>query len=382
VTSVVVAGALAQRPGRGGHAWALLNYILGFRSLGWDVLFVDRLDAGMCHDAAGAPAPIERSIELRWLAEVMRRFGLDGDWAVLHDGDALGLSRRHVLARAERAAFVVNVMGYLDDEDVLAAASSRVFLDIDPGFPQMWHSLGLADPFAGHDAFVTIGENVGTPSCSIPTCGLAWITTPQPVVLDEWLPAPIGSGPMTTVASWRGPYGPVEYDGVTYGLRVHEFRRFLELPSRVGLACEVALDIDGGDEADVAALRSGGWRLVDPVEAAGDPWRYRDYIRRSSGEFMVAKNMYVRSHSGWFSDRSICYLASGRPVLAQDTGFGSRYPTGEGLIAFSTMDEATGGAEEIAADPRRHSAAARAVAEEHFDSRRVLGRLLDRLGVS
>ncbi|HEY3020351.1 MAG TPA: hypothetical protein VGJ32_09165 [Solirubrobacteraceae bacterium] len=370
----VVAGALAQRPGRGGHAWALLQYVLGLRELGWDVLFVDRLDATMCDGAAPGESP-----QLRWVERVMRGFGLDGAWSVLHGGGAFGVSRERVVAFTRGADVLLNIMGYLDDEEVLGAAPLRVFLDIDPGFPQMWCELGLADPFAGHDAFVTVGENVGAPSCTVPTCGLEWISTPPPVVLGEWDPAPVNGGPLSSVVSWRGPYAPVEYDGSSYGLRAHQFRRFADLPWRTGRDFELALDIDPADAADEVALRAGGWRLVDPVSVAGDPWRYRDYIRRARAELMVAKDMYVRSRCGWFSDRSACYLASGRAVIAQDTGL---VDLGDGVLRFADADEAAAAVERLAADPAGHGAAARALAEERFAAERVLPRLLDRLGVS
>jgi hypothetical protein len=335
----------------------------------------------MCVDEHGRPCPVDRSANLSWLADVMREFGLADAWSLLYDGQAFGLSRAEVVERIRRAPFLLNVMGFLDDEELLQAAPLRVFLDTDPGFGQMWKELGLADVFAGHDVHVTIAENIGQRGCGVPTCEIEWITTAQPVLLDHWRPDGPPGDAFTGIGAWRGPYAPVEYRGETYGLRVHEFRKFAALPSCVRARFEVALDIDARETRDMSLLAEAGWSLVDPREVASSPYTYRDYIRHSLAEFMVAKGMYVQTRSGWFSERSICYLASGRPVLAQDTGLGSLYPTGEGLIAFSTLDEAIAGAEEIAGDPHRHSAAARAIAEEHFDSDRVLARLIDRLGV-
>jgi hypothetical protein len=163
---------------------------------------------------------------------------------------------------------------------------------------------------------------------------------------------------------------------------VHEFRRFATLPRLSAERFEVALQIDAADVRDLELLRANGWSLADPQVAARDPWAYREYVQGSKAEFIVAKNMYVRSRSGWFSDRSACYLASGRPVLAQDTGFAELYPTGEGLLAFSELEEAREGAERIARDYARHARAARTLAEAHFDSSKVLGRLLAELGVA
>jgi hypothetical protein len=207
------------------------------------------------------------------------------------------------------------------------------------------------------------------------------VTTPQPVVLDQW-PAqdPVPASRFTSVASWRGAYGPVDFGGRTYGLRVHELRRFAELPARAGGTWELALDIHPADAADAQRLGAGGWSLVDPAAVAGTPSGYRRYLQGSGAEVMVAKGMYVQSRSGWVSERSLCYLSSGRPVLAQDTGFTELYPTGEGLLAFRTPEEALAGAEAIRGDPVRHAVAARALAEEHFASDLVLGRLLEQVG--
>jgi hypothetical protein len=380
--TIAVAGSVAQRPGNGGHTWVFLQYLLGFRKLGWEVLLLDRLEPGMAVDAAGRPAAVEDSINIAYLDRVLGAFGLGDRWAVFHDGGTAGLTRAQVLEEVGRSALVMNVNGFFEDEEVLARARLRVFFDIDPGFAHMWRALGLHDAFQGHDAYVTVGESVGSPECTIPTGGIDWITTPQPIVLDEW-PTQDGRGlAFTSVGSWRGPFAPVEFEGSTYGLRVHEFRRFAELPKQVNEPLEIALDIDDADERDVELLRAGGWALADPAEVAADPWRYREYVQGSSAEFMVAKNMYVQSRSGWFSDRSICYLASGRPVLAQETGFSRHHPAGEGLLAFSTPEEAAEGVERIARDYETHTRAARRLAEEQFESDRVLGGLLRKLGVA
>ncbi len=360
-----------------------LQYLLGLRRLGWNVLLLDRLEPDMCIDAEGRPAALEQSANLAYFTTVLERFGLGDAWALLLDGGerAVGRSRPEVLAAVAEAELMLNVNGFIDDPEILGAARLPVYLDIDPGFGQMWCELGLHDAFAGHRAFVTIGERIGLPDCTIPTCGHEWVTTPQPVVLDEW-PAATGEGSrITSVASWRGPFAPIEYESQTYGLRVHEFRRFAELPRRSSETFEVALDIDAAEVSDLELLRENGWVLADPTEVARDPWAYRDYVQGSKAELMIAKNMYVRARSGWISDRSLCYLASGRPVIAQDTGFTELYPAGEGMLAFSDPDEALGAVEAVAGDYERHSGAARKLAEEHFDSDRIIRRLLENLGV-
>jgi hypothetical protein len=381
--TVAVGGALAQKARQGGLSWVFLQYLLGFRDLGYDVLFLDRLEPDMCIDANGARCGLEDSINLRYLEAVMERVG--ADYTLFYDGgrESAGVPRAEMLDRIQASLLFLNVSGFIDDADVLDRARLRVFLDIDPGFWQMWRELGLHDAFRSHDAYVTVGENIGRPDCKIPTGGLDWITTPQPIVLELWPEQPPEDGPFTSVGSWRGPFGPIDYDGETYGLRVHEFRNFVELPRLVNeTGFEIALDIHEAEVRDLELLRTNGWSIADPQEVAGDPWTYQSYIGSSKAEFGVAKNMYVRANSGWFSDRSICYLASGRPVLAQDTGFRERYCTGEGLFAFRTLDEAAAGVEAICRDYSRHARAARALAEKHFDSRKVLGRLLNELAVA
>jgi hypothetical protein len=366
--SVVIAAALAQRPGAGGHTWFALQYLLGFRALGWEVTLVDRLEPGMPRQG------------LDYLAAEMERCGLDGEWSVLlPEGESAGLSREEVERRLAASDFLLNVMGYLDDEELLGQAPLRVFLDVDPGFGQMWRQLGLADPFAGHDRFVSVGLELGSAGCGVPDCGLEWIPTLPPVALEHW-PAVAGGSGFTSVATWRGPYGPVEYEGHTYGLRVHEFRRFLSLPERVDAELELALSIDPADAADLERLRGAGWKLSDPVAAAADPASYRRFIQASAAEFTVAKAMYVETRSGWFSDRSACYLASGKPVVAQETGFGRHLPTGEGLLSFTTLEEAVAAVEEVRGNHGRQARAAREIAAEHFGAERVLGRLVEQLG--
>ena len=341
---MVLAGNTAGREQAGGHLWALAQWALGLQAAGVRTTI--------------APGPTAEA--LRQIAP----FGAPGA-----DGAPGG---------------VLNVMGFLE-RDALDAEGPWVFLDIDPGYPQMWRELGLADLLAGHDRYVTVGANVGREDCAIPDCGVAWIHTPPPVDLDAWTPAPGAGGPdsraFTSVATWRNPYGTVAFDGATDGSRVHEFRSFMELPRLVGAEFELALDIDAAETRDIALLEANGWRLVDPRAVAGTPRAYRDYVRNSRAELCVAQEMYVATRSGWLSDRSVCYLASGKPVLAQDTGLADHYPVGEGLLTFSTLEEAAAGVEQIERDYERHSAAARALAEEHFDARIVLGRLLERLAL-
>ncbi|HEV8297369.1 MAG TPA: hypothetical protein VGQ20_08730, partial [Acidimicrobiales bacterium] len=295
---VLVAGALAQRPRRAGHAWVFVNWLRGLRRCGCRALFVDRLSPELGDVDAG----------VRWVHEVMARAGFDGAWTVLlPDGGAAGMTRRDLLQHAEDA-WLLNIMGYLDDPELLAAVRRRVFLDLDPGFTQSWQASGSADLLRGHDAFATVGLNIGAPDCRVPNVGVEWIPTLPPVDLDLWQCEPSAAGPFTTVGSWRGPFDPIDVDGVRYGLRAHEARAHADLPARTGVALEAALDIDPWDEGDRARLELGGWELHDPREVSGDLCAYRDYVHGSSAEFAVAKQAYVGLRTGWFSDRSACYL--------------------------------------------------------------------------
>jgi hypothetical protein len=373
---VAVAGSVAQRPGRGGHAWVFLQYLLGFRRLGYEVLFLDRLTPAM---SSGEEWPPREPVE--WLDGVLRPHGLDDDYCLLLGEEAeetVGLSRAEAIERVRRSTLLLDVMGFLGDEEILAAAPRTAYLDIDPGFPQMWQELSLHRSFGDHDAYATVGLRVGKEDSLVPTCGVEWFPTPQPVVVEQW-PATAPGELYTSVGSWRGPFEPIEFAGERFGLRAHQLRRFAELPQAVEVPLELALDIDDADAADAERLREGGWNLVAPAQVAAGTDDYRRYVQNSRAEMGIAKDIYVRSRGGWLSDRSLCYLASGKPVLAQATGYELEVETGAGLLPFSGPDDAAAGIEAIEGDYRRHSAAARELARERFGSDRVLTELLEAL---
>jgi hypothetical protein len=378
-----IAASIAQRPGFGGHAWAFLHYALGLRMLGYEPIFIDRLSDEMATDGAGGPSPEARRRAIEWFRDAMEFAGLAGSSSLLLDGgETIGLPREELEAAIARAPALINVMGFLTDAELLGAAETVVFLDVDPGFTQLWQELYDVDLLAGHDRFASVGANLGSPRCRIPTLGREWIPIRPPVALDLWPATASSARSFRSVGSWRGPYAPIEHEGRTLGLRVHEFRRFAELPRRVAAEFEVALEIDAADGADAELMRANGWRLLEPREVAGSLELYRGFVGGSGAEIAIAKSIYVETGSGWFSDRSACFLASGRPVLAQDTGFASSLPTGEGLLRFETVEEAADGAERILGEWPRHSRAARELAAEVFDARKVMGGLLGRLGVA
>jgi len=362
VTTALVAGVLAGKPGNGGNAWSRLSVVMGLRRLGLEVIFIEELPA------AGAEARV-------YFDTVRDAFGLDAH--LVTDRPAPEL-----VERAKEASLLVNFGGHLTVECLKEAARVRVFLDDDPGYTQIWQSRGLiGDRLAGHHHYLTFGANIGRSGCRVPTAGLNWIPLKPPVVLADWPVSRAGRDGFTTVAAWRGGYGRVEWEGRLLGQKAHEFRKFAGLPRLAGDAFEIALDIGSEDEKDREVLGSHGWKLVRPQDVAASPEDFRRYIQASGAEFSVAQGIYVETECGWFSDRTTRYLASGKPALVQETGFSRNIPTGEGLISFTTIDEAVAGARAIRRDYRAHCEAARAIAEQQFDSDAVLGDLLARAGL-
>ena len=385
MTVVIVGGALANKPDNGGEAWVRLSWVLGFRRLGFEVWLVEQIAPEVCVDVDGNPARFEDSANRAYFKRITEEFGLD-DSATLIYGDleaTAGAPYETLLDQAAEAELLVNISGHITRDELLRAPHTRVYVDLDPGFTQLWDAAGTAElRLAEHDHHVTVGTNVGSASCPIPTGGIEWQPTLPPVLLGEW-PAqepPREVRRFTTVATWRSPYGRVELNGEAQGLKHDEFRKLIELPHRArSLEFEIALDIHPGDIADLEALRSHGWRIIDGRATVRDPNSYRDYIQGSAAEFSVAQGVYVSTRSGWFSDRTACYLASGRPALIQDTGLGSELPLGLGLVTFNDLDEAIQGAEAIEGDYVAHCRAARRIAEGYLDSDLVLERLLERL---
>jgi hypothetical protein len=384
-TTVVVAGALANKHRHGGSAWVRMSWAEALRSLGFDVLFVEQIDAGDCVDAAGRPAPFAGSANAAAFEAATRAFGFAGDAALVQAGDGavLGMERDDLFDRLAGAALLVNVSGHLRWRPALERLPRRVFVDLDPGFTQIWHaSGGDAAGLEGHDLHFTVGTNIGTPTCDLPTGGIHWRPIRQPVVLERWpVQHDAGFSCFTTVASWRGAFGRPVWEGRSYGLKAHEFRRYASLPGSTGLPFAIALDIHPADAPDADRLRTGGWKLLDPA-LVGDVDGFRRFVQRSGAEFSAAQGVYVETCCGWFSDRTVRYLASGRPALVQDTGFSAQLPVGEGLVAFCDLKQARGGAHAIAEDYARHSAAARRIAEQFFAPAPALAPLLDAAGIS
>jgi hypothetical protein len=381
LTTALVSGAIANKPGNGGEAWVRLSWVLGLQRLGLDVWLVEEIAPETCRDRDGQASSLEESQNLAWFRLITGGFGLDERSAlVLSDGsDAAGATMTELADVASGADLLVNVSGNLTLEPLLRRPRRRFYVDLDPGYTQLWQASGaLGSALKRHDACLTVGLAIGTPSCPIPTSGIAWRPVRPPVLLDEWpVVEPADPARFTTVGSWRGGYGRLEQDGRLYGQKAHEFRRFAELARRSPAVFEAALDIDPADKADRTLLVENGWQIVDPQAVAADPWAYRRYIQDAGAEFSVAQGIYVEAGTGWVSDRTAAYLASGKPALVQETGISSTIPTGEGLLTFRTLAEAVAGVEAITGGYEHHSHAARQIAEEHFDSNTVLTRLLE-----
>ncbi len=380
---VVVSGALANKPFNGGNAWSRLSWVLGFQRLGFDVWFVEQIRGAECVDAQGNPVAFAASVNAGYFRAVMEDFGLTHrSLLVCDDGDeVVGVPLEEARSRLGGGCLLFNISGHLVHPELRAAATLRIYYDDDPGHTQMWEDAGKEGARLGnHDHYLTLGCNVGAADCLIPTGGRTWHPTRPPVGLEQWpVVAPGDFQGFTTVASWRGAYGVMRHGGRTFGQKAHEFRKVLELPRRCRHRFELALQIHPADQPDIDRLQAHGWDLSDPRAASGTPAEFRHYIQGSGAEFSVAQGIYVDTHSGWFSDRTVRYLASGRPALVQDTGLGRHYPVGKGLLTFRTLDEAVEGAARIAADYPRQCGFARELAREFFDSDRVLGGILSAL---
>ena len=378
--TIIVSGMIAADPWQGGATWAVLQYLLGLRQLGHDVYFIEPIAAKALTPQG---IPLKDSDNARYFADVVEEFDLRGHAALLLSDtkETFGLGYSELQRTAARTDVHLNISGMLTDETLTAKIPTRVYLGLDPAFNQFWHATQNIDMrFAKHTHHVTIGQNIGNADCPVPTCGVNWLKTWQPVVLEHWpVASQIDHDAFTTIANWRA-YGSINYNGVAYGQKAHSLRQFMTLPTLTDELFELALAIHPDEAADLAALRTNRWQLLNPAHVVNTPSAYRRFVQESRAEFGIAKSGYVLSRCGWFSDRSICYLASGRPVLAQDCGFGSLLPAGEGLLTFTTMDDCLRGIESLRGNYARHTARAREIAEEWFDSDKVLKRLLKLVG--
>ena len=378
--NIIVLGYIVRGP-LGGLAWHHLQYVIGLSNLGHNVYyFEDSHDYPSCYDPARNLTGTNPDYGIGFASETFARAGFGDKWVYhdAHTGRWLGPAADKWQALCESADLLLNISGITPLRSWFVDIPERVLIDTDPAFTQIRH---LSDQTAHqeaakHTAFFSFGENVLSAGCSIPSDGFPWRPTRQPVVLEQWpvMPGP-EDGAFTTVMQWDS-YKPVQYMGTSYGMKSASFTPFMDLPEHTESRLELCL---GSSSAPRSLLRQKGWLLSDPLEITRDPWTYQRYIQSSRGEFTVAKHGYVVSHSGWFSERSAAYLASGRPVVTQETGFSQWLDTGSGILAFTTLDEAVDSLADVSSNYEHHSRAARDTAEKYFDSGIVLQNLLDEL---
>jgi hypothetical protein len=382
---IVLLGLMTRMP-VSGVVWQTVHYLVGFERLGYEAYYVE---AHACTPSAFIYREEEDGSEraARFIAGVMERFGLAGRWAykALHaDGRCHGMSDGRLRDLYRSAALIINLHGGTVPLPEHYATGRLIYVETDPVELQMELHEGrqtTIDFLAPHCAFFTFGENYGRPDCRLPVCErFPFRPTRQPVVMDFWAADEGGGDTWTTIGNWRQPHRKVRFNGEVYHWSKHyEFLKFLDLPARTGQAFELALS--SCEDGDRQVLEGKGWRVRPAGSLSDDIDHYRAYVAGSRGEFTVAKDQNIRLRSGWFSDRSATYLAAGRPVITQETGFSNVLPTGRGLFAFSTLDEAAAAVEELNADYIGHTRAAREVAGEYFDAERVLGSLLGQVGL-
>ncbi|HET9591760.1 MAG TPA: glycosyltransferase [Solirubrobacterales bacterium] len=383
---VVLLGMMTKMP-VAGVAWQNLHYLLGFERLGCETYYVET-HARTPSMLMSSPDDDSSALAAEYIGALMRRFGFADRWAfrALHDdGRCFGMSERELERLYGSAELLINLHGGTQPYPELAATGRLVYLETDPVQLQLELDHGLRETvefLEPHSAFFSFAENWGNPDCRLPRSErFAFEKTRQPVVLDLWPDrSPQPAGVFTTIGNWRQDWRDVTFEGARYTWSKHqEFLKHLELPERSGQTFELALS--SCDEPERKMLREHGWRVRDGLEISRGIDRYRDYIGASRGEFTVAKEQNVRLRTGWFSDRSATYLASGRPVITQETGFSNVFPSGRGLFGFDSPDEALAAVEEIDRDYTGNAQAAREIAREHFSHEVVLGQLLEQLDV-
>jgi hypothetical protein len=365
-----------------GIAWQALHHVLGLRRLGHEVWYIE--DSGAApYDPRGQERAGDCAYNVAFLRNMMERFDLGDRWAYWDAANDQwhGLPRERVAALYREADALINLGGATHLREEHMACPVRVLIDTDPGYEQARAAEGDAAAvrrLGAHTHLFTYGQNMGAADCAIPLGNFRWRATRPPVLLDLWDAGCVSAGPFfTSVATWTGTGKDIAIDGETYLWSKHvNFLRFLDLPRQTLQPCRLAMRPPSAEVA--AQVRDAGWDIVDPVPVSADMQPYRDFIVASRAEFTVAKDIYVRARTGWFSDRSVCYLAAGRPVVTQDTGFTRTIQSTEGLFAFSTIEDIREAIALINGDYQRQCRAALEIAHEFFDADHVLRDLLQR----
>jgi hypothetical protein len=360
-------------------AWNWMHHAVGFRQLGHEVYYLEEVEPRWCVDSRGQPCRFEDSANRYLFRMTMDRFGFWDNACQIYNGgeDLCGWTRDALAALCRKADFLLNISGHIKSDLVLSNVKRLVYVDQDPVYTQLWLAeYGKDLNLKAHDVFVSVGLNIGTPHTPIPDAGVTWHHALPPIVLDYW---PLQFNPrarrFTAIASWSG-FGDLCYKGEWYRSKEPEFQRFAELPRKAGQEFEVALRRHRPEDEGIRRLRENGWILTEASQIA-DLARYQEFIGASRAEIGIAKNAYVKGRSGWFSDRTAHYLACGKPALVQATGFERYLPTGQGLLTFASLEEALAGVEAINGAYESHCRAARELAAEYLDYRKVLPQLLE-----
>jgi hypothetical protein len=383
---IVVLGTMAADP-YAGMAWMHMQIAAGLLRLGHDVYYLETSSVWP-YDPVRKSCVDDSDYVLPYLARVAERFGLGDRWACRRsysDRAWLGPVGSRGESFLVESDAVLNVGGSTRLATDYLNAKRLIYFGTDPVIHELGYANGdliARDIVNEHDACVTYGENIGTPECAIPPLPRLLAHTRQPILLDYWQTETSPRPHWTTVGNWKQNGKDLVFNGDTYfWSKHHEFQKFLDLPQRVSPPIELGFNLAAIDPETRTMLATRGFTLADAASFTTDPFQYHDYVCASRGEWTVAKDQNVRLRSGWFSERSACYLAAGRPVITQNTGFGRTLPTGEGLFAFDTLDEIVAAFEAVESDYARHSRAARAIAEEYFDAEKVLAKLLKDLGL-
>lgn len=381
---IIVFGILFFYP-LAGVTYQFLHYLLGLRRLGYDPYYVED-SARWIYDPRLNDMSPDVTPNIEMVLPALEEHGFGDRWAFrgkYPDGGCHGLEESKLLQLYRDADAFLNVTGAQEIREEHLVCPRRIYVESDPFVSQVKVARGdqgMIDLLAAHDRHFTFGENLGADDCPVPLERFAWLPTRQPVSLELWDSEGVpGGDTFNTITTWHNKGKNIEHEGETYyWTKDREFEKFLELPSRCAPSFELATTV--GPDVQ-ALLRRHGWRQTDSIGVSRDANLYRDYIRRSRGEFTVARDQYVRPRTGWFSDRSVCYLAAGRPVITQETGFSKYVPSGKGLFGFTTMDDVVRAVEAIEGDYEGNCRAAREIAREYFAAEKVVGSLMERAGL-
>lgn len=368
-----------------GVTWQFLHYLIGLRRLGYDPYYIE--DSGRyVYDPRLNDMSPDATANIQAVAPILEEHGFAGRWAFRGNypgGQCYGMTAGRILELYREADAFLNVTGAQEIREEHLRCPRRIYVESDPVAAQIKVTQGDPGILAmldAHDMHFTFGENLGAPDCRVPVVRYRWQPTRQPVVLDLWdNPYGLQTGAYNTIATWKNTLKDITYEGETYyWSKDREFLKFLDLPRLRQGPFELAAGVDPESRQ---LLVEHGWRQVDSIDVSSDVNRYRRYIQQSRGEFTVAKDQNIRLRSGWFSDRSACYLAASRPVITQETGFSNILPTGHGLFGFLTMDEILAAVDAIERDYAGQSRAAREIAAEYFAAEKVVGSLMQRAGL-